>query len=71
MHLQFSLSAIGADDEEDATHHLRHFMENAAGPDKEAAQIALQFIAAGQMHEAEDTIVEMLEGMPHGQHRHQ
>ena len=70
LHLQMSLSAISVEDEDDATHHLEHFLEDATAPSREIATETIALLASGEFHDAEEEVQEMLEGMPHLQHHH-
>ncbi|MCH8113056.1 MAG: cytochrome c [Proteobacteria bacterium] len=70
LHLQMTLSAIVVEAADDAAHHLEHFLVDAAGPLRDAAAEAIELLAAGSFHDAEDEVQRMLEGMPHQHHRH-
>ena len=70
LHLQMTLSAIAAEDADDAAHHLEHFLEDAAGSSRDAAVETMELLAAGSFHDAEDEVQDMLEGMPHQHHQH-
>ena len=70
LHLQITLSAIAVEEADDAAHHLDHFLEDAAGLSRDLAAEALDLLATGNFHEAEDKVQGMLEGMPHQHHQH-
>ena len=70
LHLQMVLSAIAVNDSDDAQHHMGHYTEETESLDTEEAQKAMQFLSAGELHEAEELVRDLIEGMPHRHHQH-
>lgn len=70
LHLQMILSALSVRDEEDARHHLQHFMEEAMPDRKEMGQEVMGHLDMGEIHEAKELVKRMIEGMPHQHHHH-
>ncbi len=70
LHLQMILSAIAVNDADDAQHHMGHYIEEPESLDAEGAQKAMEFLSAGELHEVEELVRELIEGMPHSHHHH-
>ncbi|MFQ6026814.1 MAG: c-type cytochrome [Dehalococcoidia bacterium] len=70
LHLQLALSGLAAHDVVDAQHHVDHFMEEAGYTEQEAAKEIMSHLESGRLHEAEQAVIELLEGMPHQHHHH-
>jgi|SRR5215218_4934583 len=62
MHHWMAISAIKAGDVEDALHHVDHIIEAVEGEHLEAMEQARDHLRAGDLHEAEHLIEEMLAG---------
>lgn len=62
IHHWMAISAIAADDREDALHHVGHIIEAVKGEHREAMKEARTFLREGELHEAEHLIEEMLGG---------
>lgn len=62
IHHWMAISAIAAEDRNDALHHLGHIIEAVKGEHLEAIEEARRLVRAGELHEAEHLIEEMLAG---------
>lgn len=62
IHHWMAIAAIAADDERDALHHVGHIIEAVKGEHLEAMKNARELLRAGELHEAEHEIEEMLAG---------
>ena len=70
LHLQMVLSALAVDDAEDAQHHMSHFIEEAEPSKVDLAEEAMGHLNAGELHEAEELVRELIETRPHRHHQH-
>ncbi len=61
-HHWMALSAIDANDPQDALHHVGHIIEAVTGEHREQMERARDLLRAGELHEAEHLIEEMLAG---------
>jgi len=62
VHHWMSISAIAVGDRGDALHHVGHIIEAVKGEHLEAMEEARRHLRAGELHEAEHLIEEMLAG---------
>lgn len=60
LHLRLALTAVDQGDTEEAIHQVRHFMERAQGPDRRQGEVALDHLRAGELHDAEHAIADLL-----------
>lgn len=60
LHLRMALAAFGADDLEDASHHIRDFITLATGDEKERGEEALDLLEQGNIHDAQHEVEELL-----------
>lgn len=67
FHLELALTAVRDHDIQETQHHLTHFIELASDIEKIEAQKALDLLAAGDTHNAEHRIEELLGVNPHGE----
>ena len=63
--LEEALEAVEQGDVDTAIEELGHFIESATGTELTEAQEALALLQAGDLHEAEDIIAELLGMAPH------
>lgn len=61
-HHWMALSALAADDDRDALHHVGHIIQLVKGEHRQAMKRARALLRAGELHEAEHLIEEMLAG---------
>jgi mono/diheme cytochrome c family protein len=62
IHHWMAISAIAVGDRGDALHHVGHIIEAVRGEHREAMEEARRHLRAGELHEAEHLIEEMLAG---------
>ncbi|HET8622808.1 MAG TPA: cytochrome c [Gemmatimonadales bacterium] len=62
VHHWMAISAIASGDREDALHHVGHIIEAVKGEHLETMKEARSLLRAGELHEAEHLIEEMLAG---------
>jgi hypothetical protein len=62
VHHWMAIGAIAAGDRGDALHHVGHIIEAVTGEHLEAMREARRLLRAGELHEAEHLIEEMLAG---------
>jgi mono/diheme cytochrome c family protein len=62
IHHWMAIGAIAADDRNDAIHHVGHITESVRGEHLRAMKRARTLLRAGEMHEAEHLVEEMLAG---------
>jgi len=62
IHHWMAISAIAAGDIGDALHHVGHIIEAVKGEHREAMREARRLLRAGELHEAEHLVEEMLAG---------
>jgi len=62
VHHWMAISAIAVGDRGDALHHVGHIIEAVKGEHREAMKEARRHLRAGELHEAEHLIEEMLAG---------
>ncbi|MGH3085309.1 MAG: hypothetical protein ACRDNP_14895, partial [Gaiellaceae bacterium] len=62
IHHWMAISAISVGDRGDALHHVGHIIEAVKGEHREAMEEARRHLRAGELHEAEHLIEEMLAG---------
>jgi mono/diheme cytochrome c family protein len=62
LHHWMAISAIAAGDKGDALHHVGHIIQTVKGEHLETMQEARKMLRAGELHEAEHLIEEMLAG---------
>lgn len=61
MHLRLAMAALGLRDAQDTIHHMEHFISLASNAAAERANEVVDLLKAGELHEAEHGIEEMLE----------
>ena len=61
IHLQLALAAVRVEDEDEATHHLEHFLETATGAQNEQGEEILALVEDGELAEAEHRLEEVIE----------
>lgn len=60
LHLRLALTAVDQGHSQEAIHQIRHFLEVASGADGREGQAALGYLRAGELHEAEHAIADLL-----------
>lgn len=60
LHLEAALSDLAGRDPADAEHHLQHFLEQAAAPDRPTGERILDYLRRGDFHQAEHAIQDLL-----------
>ena len=70
LHLQLVLSALAVQGVEDAQHHMGHFIEEGEPSQIDLAGEVMEHLNAGELHEAEELVKELIESRPHQQHHH-
>ncbi len=63
-HLQMALAAVEMDDAGDATHHIQDLLRVAGEEAREAGEAILVLLQAGELHDAEHEIEELVEPAP-------
>jgi mono/diheme cytochrome c family protein len=61
VHLQLALAAVRVEDDEDAIHHLEHFIEIATGEEREEGEDVLELVEDGEWEEAEHSLEHMVD----------
>ena len=64
LHLQLAMDSLADDNNNDAAHHLEHYLDLPPGEGFETVQEALSLLLGGHLHEAEDKVQEIL-GLAH------
>ena len=60
LHLRLALTAVDQRDTEEAVHQVRHLLETAEGVERRQGQVALDHLRAGELHDAEHAIADLL-----------
>jgi mono/diheme cytochrome c family protein len=60
LSLRLALTAVDQRDREEAIHQIRHFLELAKGENRKRGEAALTHLRAGDLHEAEHGIADLL-----------
>lgn len=68
MHLQMALSSIRVEEASEAAHHLEYYVAVTTGHDSETGAELLSMVQAGELHDAEHEIEELLGGSPEEHH---
>ena len=66
LHLELALAAVGNRNDEEASHHVSHFVELATGEEKASGELIIAQLEAGNLHDAEHDIEAMLGIEVHG-----
>lgn len=67
LHIQLAFSALSVRDNDDARHHMEHFMAIASGMDRVKGDEVIKLLDMGDMHEAGHALEQMMGMTPHGE----